>query len=88
MPDTAIPLPPLLTDEDREQLLRLTAELGAAFQQITAAMLPTFQAVVQQFVELQRALQGAGLLDADRTPVRRTDRPAGQSPYGPPTTRH
>jgi hypothetical protein len=86
--DTAPPTPTPLTDEEREQLLLLTAELGAYLQQITAAVMPAFQAIAQGFAQLQSALQGAGLIDADGKPVRRTDRPAWQSPYGPPTTRH
>lgn len=88
MPDTAIPLPPLLTDEDREQLLQAAAELGAQVQQIVTAVMPVFQAVVEQAARTFAALQSAGLLDADGKPTRPADRPAWQSPYGPPTTRH
>ncbi|WP_445524772.1 hypothetical protein [Streptomyces cyslabdanicus] len=35
-----------------------------------------------------RALRQAGLVNQDGRPIRRPDRPAWQSPYGPPPRRH
>lgn len=87
MPDTAIPMPPLPDDEEREQLLRAAADLGAAVHEIVVTVYPVFQAVIEQAARTFAALQNAGLLDADGKPARRTDRPAWQSPYGPPTRR-
>jgi hypothetical protein len=86
------PEPGGLTDEEREQLLRAAAQLAADvqvhMQALVQAFLPTVQAVAAQFAELQRHLQRVGLLDADGKPTRAINRPAWQSPYGPPRTRH
>jgi hypothetical protein len=80
-----------LTDQQREDLLRDLAALTAQCQTTVTAMFealaPVARALAAQFAELQRALQGAGLLDEHGRPVRRTDRPAWQSPYGPPRRR-
>ncbi|MFB7617811.1 hypothetical protein [Kitasatospora sp. NPDC056181] len=82
---------PPLTAEQREQALQQLAEHVAAWQQMATALMPALQAAAEQlahaFAELQRTLQAAGLLDADGRPVRPVDRPAWQSPYGPPTRR-
>ncbi|MFE2912846.1 hypothetical protein [Kitasatospora indigofera] len=90
MTDAAIPMPPL--PAEREQLLRDLAALTAQCQTTAIVMFealaPVARALVAQFAELQSALQDAGLLDADGKPTRRPDRPAWQSPYGPPTRRH
>ncbi|MGW4695180.1 hypothetical protein ACWEO1_22690 [Kitasatospora cineracea] len=93
MNDTpALPTVPVLTDEQRDAVLRTIAELGAVAQAIATAfvqaVIPAVQAAAQQLAALHRQMQDAGLLDADGKPVRAADRPAWQSPYGPPTRRH
>ncbi|MBP5883153.1 hypothetical protein QBA57_28695 [Streptomyces scabiei] len=74
---------PQLTDEQREQLLRSVAAVSAALQELVEACLPAVQAAAQQFAQITQALQAAGYLDEDGKPVKRPDRPAWQSPYGP-----
>ncbi|KFG08121.1 hypothetical protein [Streptomyces scabiei] len=74
---------PQLTDEQREQLLRSVANVSAALRELVEACLPAVQAAAQQFAQITQALQAAGYLDEDGKPVKRPDRPAWQSPYGP-----
>ncbi|MFF0295567.1 hypothetical protein ACFYS8_13350 [Kitasatospora sp. NPDC004615] len=80
------------TDEQREELARAIAELTATMQASAAAfvqvVVPAVQAAAQQFAILQQQLQAAGFLDASGKPARLTDRPAWQTPYGPPARRH
>lgn len=82
---------PEMTEEQREHLLRafaeFTAHVQATIDAFVQAFMPTAQAVTEQFAQLQQALQHAGLLDADGRPTRTADRPAWQSPYGPPKRR-
>jgi hypothetical protein len=88
VPDTAIPMPDLPTDEQCEELMRIAAELSAAFQQIAAALAPVAQVLAEQVTQTYAALQATGYLDKDGKPTRPVDRPAWQSPYGPPTRHH
>ncbi|QTU45620.1 hypothetical protein F3K20_12760 [Streptomyces scabiei] len=76
-----------ITDEQREQLLRSMASLTAAFRQLAQACLPLLQATAEQFVLHTEALKEAGLLDDEYKPIKAADRPAWQSPYGPPPRR-
>ncbi|MFB7029653.1 MULTISPECIES: hypothetical protein [unclassified Streptomyces] len=46
------------------------------------------QAVADALTLFADHLRAAGLLDKDGHPTRRPDRPAWQSPYGPPPRRH
>jgi hypothetical protein len=78
-------LPTQLTDAEREALLRAIADLATAFQQLATALMPTFQAMVQQCAHAYAALQAAGYIDPDGKPTHPTDRRAWQSPYGPPS---
>ena len=77
--------PPQLTDEQREQLLRSVANVTAALRQFAEALAPAALAMGQEFAKLSQALQAAGYLDDDGKPIKPADRPAWQSPYGPPT---
>jgi hypothetical protein len=77
-----------VTDEQREQLLHAVADLHAAVRQFAEACVPMVQAFAQQFTQVTKALQEAGYLDEAGKPAERPDRPAWQSPYGPPTRRH
>lgn len=61
-------LPAQLTDEQREQLLRTTAQVAAGFQAIAVALLPAIEVATAQFRQLYGALQAAGLLDEDGQP--------------------
>ncbi|MEH0657573.1 hypothetical protein QA860_07455 [Streptomyces stelliscabiei] len=80
-------LTPQPTDEQRETIARQAAELHAAIVQLAEHFIPVARAIVEAFNQLGRQLRDAGLLDEDGQPVKRTDRPAWQSPYGPPTKR-
>jgi hypothetical protein len=80
-------LTPQFTDEQREQLLRSMASAHAAILQLAQACVPILRAAADQFVLHTEALKQAGLLDEEGKPVQLADRPAWQSPYGPPTRR-
>jgi len=86
------PTPVQLTPEQQEQLLatmaKMTPDIQAIVQALTTAFAPVVDAIAKQFAALQEAFQAAGLLDANGQPVKPADRPAWQSPYGPPQTRH
>lgn len=76
-----------LTDEQREQLLRNVAELHTALARYVEALRPQLEAIGRAFADLGQQLHAAGLIDADGNPTARPDRPAWQSPYGPPQRR-
>ncbi|PBC80142.1 hypothetical protein BX265_4978 [Streptomyces sp. TLI_235] len=76
-----------LTDEQRDALLEAAARVGAEFAKVVQALMPAVQAAAEQLAQLGQALQSAGLLATDCKPVHRRDRPAWQSPYGPPSRR-
>lgn len=80
-------LTPQFTDEQREQLIRSMASAHAAILQLAQACIPILRAAADQFVLHTEALKQAGLLDDDYKPIQRSDRPAWQSPYGPPQSR-
>lgn len=61
--------PIVLTDEQRDQLLRATAGVTAAVQAYATALLPAIQAAAAQFRQLSAALQAAGYLDEDGRPL-------------------
>lgn len=82
-----MPIEPQLTDEQREALLHNVTEVYASFAKFAEALVPQVRAAAETFAELGRQLKAAGLLDEDGNPVR-PDRPAWQSPYGPPKRRH
>ncbi|WP_060880607.1 hypothetical protein [Streptomyces scabiei] len=77
-----------LTDEQREQMRRSMANVQAAFQEFAKALRAALSVTADQFVLHTEALKQAGLLDEDGKPVQPADRPAWQSPYGPPSRRH
>ena len=78
---------PQLTDEQRDTIARQAAELHAAIAQVAASFIPVARAVVEAFNQLGRQLREAGLIHEDGQPVKVADRPAWQSPYGPPPRR-
>ncbi|MER5350616.1 hypothetical protein ABT093_09820 [Kitasatospora sp. NPDC002551] len=89
MPDLTAPT---ITDEQREAALEQCARLVAHIQEITKAAMPALLAATEQLGtalgQVVRQLQDAGLLDANGKPTRPADRPAWQTPYGPPGRRH
>lgn len=89
MTDTpALPTTSTLTGEQHDEALRIVAEFVATFTDLIQAVAPAFQTLAQQFAAIQPHLQQLGLLDAEGKPVQAVDRPAWQSPYGPPARRH
>ena len=80
-------LTPQITDEQRETIVRQAAELHAAIAQLAESFIPVARAIVDAFNQLGRQLREAGLIDEDGKPVKPADRPAWQSPYGPPPRR-
>lgn len=58
-----------------------------AFTAYARQLSPVIKALAKTFEAYAQALQQAGLADEDGKPVRQSDRPAWQSPYGPPTTK-
>ncbi|MFE6080005.1 hypothetical protein [Streptomyces virginiae] len=62
-------LPVQLADEQREELLRATAQLTAGFQALAAALLPAVQQAAAHFRALYEAFQAAGLIDKNGNPI-------------------
>lgn len=58
-----------VTDEQRDQLLRATAQFTHAMNTYITALLPAVQAAAGHLRQLHDALQAAELLDEDGTPV-------------------
>lgn len=86
-PIPAVPTVPMPGWEHREQLLRRTAELHAALAKFTEQCMPMARAIADGYAQLTRQLREAGYLDDQDQPVKPADRPAWQSPYGPPKRR-
>jgi hypothetical protein len=61
-------LPAQLTNEQRDQLARATAQLATAIQAYTEALLPAMQAASAQFRQLFETFRAAGLLDEHGQP--------------------
>jgi superfamily II helicase len=76
-----------LTDQQREQLLHQVATAMAYTRQIVEAVLPSINAAAREMAKAFQALQQAGYIDEDGQAVKRPDRPAWISPYGPPPRR-
>lgn len=80
--------PPQITEADRDALLRAAARFTANLQRAVEMLAPMYQALGEQLAQLQQILTAGGYLGPDGKPTRPTDRPAWQSPYGPPARRH
>lgn len=74
---------PQITDEERDAMLRRIVTVTAEIRKIAEAVAPAVVAAVAELQKAFDALKEAGLLDDDGTPIRRVDRTAWQSPYGP-----
>jgi hypothetical protein len=74
-----------------EELQRTRAARARELHQVLLAaartVQPAMEAAARAVREVTRMLQSAGLADKDGKPVRPQDRPAWQSPYGPPARR-
>jgi acyl-CoA reductase-like NAD-dependent aldehyde dehydrogenase len=77
------PTPPAV---DPEQVRAAVEQMRAAFQAWAEAVGPALRALVAEFARLAEQLREAGVVDDQGRPTRR-DRPAWQSPYGPPSRR-
>ena len=78
---------PQITDEQREEMLQRIVTVTAEIRKMAELVAP---AVIKALAELKTAMDGlreARLLDEDYKPIQRSDRPAWQSPYGPPSRR-
>jgi hypothetical protein len=62
-------------------------QLQAAFQAYVEAVRPRMEEAGRALAQGFEALRQAGLVDHDCKPARPRDRPAWQSPYGPPRRR-
>ncbi|MFF0597894.1 hypothetical protein [Streptomyces antibioticus] len=78
---------PLLQLHHTEQS-RAVRDAAIAFVWAYAeAVKPVVEALARGIEAYGQALRQAGLIDQEGRPVARRDRPAWQSPYGPPTRR-
>jgi hypothetical protein len=78
---------PQLTDEQREQLLERVVTVVAEIRKMAELVAPAVIAAVANLNQALEGLREAGLLDEDFKPIKPADRPAWQSPYGPPARR-
>ncbi|MDX2800095.1 hypothetical protein [Streptomyces scabiei] len=77
----------LRSDITPEQIAR-ARETWEAFVRVYAQAIGNAIAeIAKAFDEFVRQLREAGLVNEDGTPAKRPDRPAWQSPYGPPRRR-
>lgn len=83
---TPVTTPPRLTPEQVEQLARIFREINEAVHRILDALRPALQATAEDMARLVQHLHAAGAIDTDGRPTHR-NRPAWQSPYGPPPRR-
>jgi transposase-like protein len=72
---------------DGEELRAAVAQLRAVMQAWVEAVAPAVQAAAEQLARAMEQLREAGVIDDQGRPSRR-DRPAWQSPYGPPRRRN
>lgn len=70
-----------------ERARRAQAVMEAFVRAYTEAVKPAAEAASRAFAELARAVQQAGARDDHAKPAPRRDRPAWQTPYGPPRRR-
>jgi len=78
----------LVADEARFALIEAYAAVGQRAAEVMRAIIGAFQPLAEAAV---RAMQGLETVRSDTVappPRRARDRPAWQTPYGPPTRRH
>ncbi|MFJ1731488.1 hypothetical protein [Streptomyces sp. NPDC088254] len=71
---------------DPERVRAAVEQMRAALRAWGEAVAPAVRAMAEEFARLAQHLREAGVVDDHGRPVRR-DRPAWQSPYGPPPRR-
>lgn len=71
---------------DPEQVRAAVEQVRAGLRAWAEAVAPAVRTVAEEFARLAEQLREAGVVDDQGRPVRR-DRPAWQSPYGPPPRR-
>lgn len=70
-----------------EEFRRVAEQLRDMWQAALRVLRPLMQRVVEVFRDLRRMLRESGLVDREGKLKVRRDRPAWQSPYGPPQRR-
>ena len=78
---------PQITDEQRDQMLQRIVTVVADIRKMAQLVVPAVTAAATELQAALDQLREAGLLDEDFKPITTPDRPAWQSPYGPPTRR-
>ena len=86
-PDTETPMQARITDEQRDQMLQRIVTVVADIRKMAQLVVPAVTAAATELNQALDQLRDAGLLDEDFKPITTPDRPAWQSPYGPPTRR-
>ncbi|MFI1723896.1 hypothetical protein [Streptomyces sp. NPDC020489] len=76
-----------MTDEERDQMLERIVTVVAEIRKLAEAVAPAVIAAANQLHQAMEELREAGFFDDDYKPVGPADRPAWQSPYGPPPRR-
>lgn len=71
---------------DPEQVRAAVEQMRTALRAWVEAVAPGVRALAEEFARLAEQLREAGVVDNQGRPVRR-NRPAWQSPYGPPPRR-
>ncbi|MBT2427220.1 hypothetical protein J7F02_16465 [Streptomyces sp. ISL-112] len=71
---------------DPERVRAAAEQACAALRAWAEAVAPAVRAMAEEFARLAEHLREAGVVDDHGRPTRR-DRPAWQSPYGPPPRR-
>lgn len=81
-----------MTDADHlaptyEQVQQVVGMWQGVIRAYREALRPVLAEAVKVWDAYVQALRDAGVMDDEGKPVRRRDRPAWQSPYGPPQKR-
>ncbi|MGW2170379.1 hypothetical protein ACWC1C_07585 [Streptomyces sp. NPDC001705] len=77
----------LVSAEARAAVAERAQELGRVVTDFMRALRPMAEAAAATLRQFAEALRTAGFTTPDNKPARRRDRPAWQSPYGPPPRR-
>lgn len=76
-----------MSDEERAAMFRRMVTVTAELRKIGEALAPAVAAAAAHLQQVFATLRETGVLDDEGRLVRRPDRPAWQSPYGPPPRR-
>lgn len=86
-PGTQTPMQARITDEQRDRMLQRIVTVVADIRKMAQLVMPAVTAAATELQAALDQLRDAGLLDDDYKPITAPDRPAWQSPYGPPKRR-